>query len=137
VGRDAEVSVADQAAQGRTPPPPRRSAKYTDSRYRARREERLARDHRVCVFCKAPATTVQHVTYRRAGGDEAVEDLRSLCRLCHDAVTMVEYGMNMGVERIDPEDPRWRDLIITKRQEIIKFRSLHTRRRRLSPEEVE
>ena len=58
------------------------------------------------------------------------EDLRSLCRLCHDAVTMIEYGLGMGLDRINPEDPQWRDRIIEKRDEIIKFRSLETRRRR-------
>ena len=73
--------------------------------------QRLERDCNLCVFCKTPATTVQHVTYRRAGkGDETQEDLRSLCRLCHDAVTMIEYGLGMGLDRINPEDPRWREL---------------------------
>ncbi|MGA2501804.1 MAG: hypothetical protein ABSH20_29025, partial [Tepidisphaeraceae bacterium] len=64
-------------------------------------------------------------------------DLRSLCRLCHDAVTMIEYGTGMGLDRINPEDPMYRDQIIQKRAEIIAFRSLETRRRRLEPEEVE
>jgi len=80
---------------------------------------------------------VQHITYRRAGGNESRNDLRSLCRLCHDAVTMIEYGMGMGLDRINPEEPRWRDLISEKREEIIKFRSLETRRRHLVAEEVE
>jgi hypothetical protein len=80
---------------------------------------------------------VQHVTYRRAGGDEIPDDLRSLCRLCHDAVTMIEYGHGMGLDRIDPSDPRWRADITEKRGEIIAFRSLETRRRRLAAEEVE
>ena len=91
----------------------------------------------MCVFCKSPATTVHHVTYRRAGGEETDGDLRSLCRLCHDAVTMIEYGLGMGLDRMNPEEPRWRDDIIAKREEIIRFRSLETRRRRLSAEEVE
>jgi hypothetical protein len=50
---------------------------------------------------------------------------------------MIEYGYGMGLDRINPEDPKWREAIIQKRQEIIRFRSLETRRRRLSPEEVE
>ena len=98
-------------------------------------------DRYACVFCKAPlegrGATVQHVTYRRAGGSETLDDLRSLCRLCHDAVTMMEYGLGMGLDRINPEEPRWRDEIIRKRDEIVAFRSLETRRRRLAPEEVE
>ena len=81
--------------------------------------------------------TVQHVTYRRAGGNETLDDLRSLCGLCHDSVTMIEYGLGMGIDRINPEDQRWRNLIIQKRDEILQFRSLQTRRRRLTAEEEE
>ena len=73
------------------------------------------------------------VTYRRAGGNEELADLRSLCRLCHDAVTMIEYGEGMGMDRINPEDPHWRDPIIEKRREIVAFRSRETRRRMLEP----
>lgn len=111
-------------------------ADYTNSEYKKRREERLKHDKHLCVFCKSPANTVQHVTYRHAGGEERIEELRSLCRLCHDAVTMIEYGLNMGLDRINPEEERWREQIIRKRKEIIRFRSLETRRRRLQPEEV-
>ncbi len=58
-------------------------------------------------------------------------------RLCHDALTMIEYGLGMGLDRINPEEARWRPGIIQKREEIIRFRSLETRRRRLQREEVE
>ncbi len=136
-GADGEVSIAVRPAQTPTPRPPRPRANYGNTAYRKVRQERLDRDHHLCVFCKNPATTVQHVTYRRAGGEETDDDLRSLCRLCHDAVTMIEYGMGMGLDRIDPCDPTWRDRIIGKRGKIIAFRSLKTRRRRLSAEEVD
>ncbi len=133
-GQDIDVGSARQRA---TPAPPRPRANYGNTEYRRRRQQRLDADHGLCVFCKLPATTVQHVTYRRAGGNEAQNDLRSLCRLCHDAVTMIEYGMNMGLDRIDPCLPLWRERITQKRDEIIAFRSLETRRRRLQAEEVE
>ncbi|MGA9750923.1 MAG: type I-E CRISPR-associated protein Cas5/CasD [Acidobacteriota bacterium] len=123
--------------QRRTPPPPRPRADYQNSEYKPRRLARLSEDHHLCVFCKQPATTVQHITYRHAGGEELPDELRSLCRLCHDAVTMIEYGLGMGLDRINPEEPRWREQIIRKREEIIRFRSLSIRRRRLSGEEVE
>jgi CRISPR system Cascade subunit CasD len=123
--------------QSHTPVPERPRADYGNTEYRKRRQIRLDADHALCVFCKAPATTVQHITYRRAGGDETPDDLRSLCRLCHDAVTMIEYGLGMGLDRINPEEPCWRQAIIAKRDEIVRFRSLETRRRRLSAEEVE
>jgi CRISPR system Cascade subunit CasD len=121
----------------RTPAQPRPHADYRNTEYKKRRLERLEADHQLCVFCKSPATTTQHITYRRAGGGEELTDLRSLCRLCHDAVTMIEYGLGMGLDRINPEDPEWRDRITAKRSEIVEFRSLETRRRRFAAEEVE
>lgn len=123
-----------------TPAPPRPRANYRNAEYRKRRAARLDSDAGLCVFCKNTATTVQHITYRRAGGDEAPEDLRALCRLCHDAVTMIEYGQGMGLDRIDPCEPCWRDDILRTRGEIVRSRSLELRRRHLAaeaPEEVE
>lgn len=140
-GQNGDVTTPSQPAQYHTPAPPRSRANYRDAAYRNAREKRLKSDHHLCVFCKAPcegkAATVQHITYRRAGGDEDIEDLRSLCRLCHDAVTMIEYGLGMGLDRINPEELRWRNRITEKREEIIQFRSLGIRRRRLEPQEVE
>jgi hypothetical protein len=137
--RGAVSPTVGEALQGPAPAMPRPRADYTNTEYRKRREERIKADAGLCVFCKSPGPrmTIQHVTYRRAGGDETLEDLRSLCGLCHDAVTMLEYGLGMGLDRINPEEPRWREPIIQKRAEILKFRSLETRRRRLAAEEVE
>ena len=119
------------------PGPLRPRANYTNTEFRKTRAKRLENDYGLCVFCKSPASTVQHITYRHAGGNETLEELRSLCRLCHDAVTMIEYGLGMGLNRINPEDTRWREQIAQKRAEIIQFRSLETRYRHLEPEEVE
>lgn len=140
VGPGGELAASETPTQSETPRPRRPRADYTNTEYRKRRAERLKRDNHQCVFCKTPiegrGATVQHVTYRRAGGEEREEDLRTLCRLCHDAVTMIEYGLEMGLDRIDPELPEWRERIIAKREEIIRFRSLATRRRHLQHEEV-
>jgi len=137
VGADGVVAVMDKPVQNLTPRPQRPRADYGNFEYKRCRGKRLACDHFLCIFCKAPATTVQHVTYRHAGGNERIEELRSLCRLCHDAVTMIEYGLNLGLDRINPEEPCWLVKIIEKREEIIRFRSLETRRRKLAAEEVE
>ncbi|MCX5643239.1 MAG: type I-E CRISPR-associated protein Cas5/CasD [Phycisphaerae bacterium] len=151
VRRDQVTVRVGDALQQHTPPPPRPRANYTNPQWTSEelvevvdertgevtrepfgaRPRRLRRDRGLCVFCKSPATTIQHVTYRRAGGNEAQEDLRSLCRLCHDAVTMIEYGLGMGLDRIDPCDVRWRDDILRTRGEIVRFRSEETRRRAL------
>ncbi len=153
----AVVLAKSDPLQHVCPPPARPRANYSDAAWtseslvevkdektgkvmmepKGMRPRRLRRDQGLCVFCKQPATTVQHVTYRHAGGGERIEELRSLCRLCHDAVTMIEYGLGMGLDRINPEDPQYRDRIIQKRKEIIEFRSLETRRQRLKPKEVE
>ena len=137
--RGAVVPIIGNHLQEPNSAVPRPRADYKNSEYRERRKERIQADAHLCVFCKSPGPrmTTQHITYRRAGGSETLEDLRSLCGLCHDAVTMLEYGLGMGLDRIDPEEPRWRELILQKRAEILKFRSLETRRRHLSAEEVE
>ena len=145
---------AGRPLQYRTPSPSRPRAGYGTKAYDKIRGKRLDLDHHLCVFCKVPlrkyTATVQHLTYRHAtsedylaaSGDEDLKkerltELRSLCRLCHDAVTMIEYGLGMGLDRINPEDPRWRAGIIEKCKEIVAFRSLETRRRKLAAEEVE
>jgi CRISPR system Cascade subunit CasD len=138
VMRDHVTVQVGDALQRHTPPPPRPRASYGNTEYKKRRVQRLESDHGLCVFCKNRATTVQHVTYRRAGGKETQDDLRSLCRLCHDAVTMIEYGLGMGLDRINPEEPRWRNDILRTRDEILQFRSEERRRRALrsAPEKV-
>lgn len=135
-GPDGEVQKSPPPGETELERAPRPRADYTNSQYRIARAARLAADHSLCVFCKAPAETVQHITYRRAGGKELPEDLRSLCRLCHDAVTMLEYHLGMGLDRVNPEDPRWRPEILRRRRQIVECRSLETRRRRLAGEEA-
>lgn len=137
ISENGDVSISVKPLQNKTPRPLRPRADYSNTKYKEIRKKRLDQDHHLCVFCKSPGNTVQHVTYRHAGGSEDIEELRTLCRLCHDAVTMIEYGQGMGMDRINLEDEKWRDLIIRKRGEIIIFRSLETRRRRLEAEEVE
>lgn len=137
INAHGQVKISREQLQNKTPRPPRPRANYTDSQYQRARNQRLKDDQELCVFCKMFATTVHHITYKRAGGDEHHGDLRSLCRLCHDAVTMLEYGTGMGMDRIDPCLPEWRNAIIRKRDAIVKFRSIESRRRRLEPEEVE
>jgi len=151
VMRDCVTVTVGDAVQQHAPSPPRPRADYTKAEWTSEklvdivdektgqitrepvgmRPRRLRRDHGLCVFCKSPATTVQHVTYRHAGGDERIEELRSLCRLCHDAVTMIEYGLGMGLDRIDPCEPCWRNDILRARDEILRFRSEESRRRAL------
>lgn len=103
---------------------------------------RMATDHYLCVFCKAPAEEVHHVSYENYG-HETDDDLRSLCRTCHRACSMLEYGHDMRLHRVDPMDAnatqrsrilnqierllnegrpdRWRELLTASRAEKNEF----------------
>lgn len=76
---------------------------------------RRKHDNGLCVFCKSPAQHIHHITYARKGREE-LQDLRSLCKRCHDAITFLEY--RDGDVRIDPCDVNWRDRINFTRREI-------------------
>jgi CRISPR system Cascade subunit CasD len=91
------------------------------------RPSRLKLDNHLCVFCKLPATEVHHVSYENAG-HETDQDLRSLCELCHDACTMLEYGHDMGAKRVDPADPAQRPLILHQIQRLLQERRSGQRR---------
>ena len=70
----------------------------------AMRHRRMT-DHDLCVFCGAPAEEVHHWTYENYG-HETDDDLRSLCRLCHLACSMLEYGHDMRRHRTGSNRPR-------------------------------
>lgn len=52
------------------------------------RKQRLEKDRYRCVLCPAPARDVHHLDYSRRGFEE-MEDLRSLCRPCHETAHTV------------------------------------------------
>jgi len=95
--------------------------RYRGKHWKAMRNARSKQDDYRCVFCGVPSLPVHHVTYERSN-EESIEDLRSLCRQCHDAITMLETERNMRKIRIDPLRPEYRDLVIRKRDEILKNR---------------
>jgi len=116
------------------PPEPNRRPATTWPGWDRRRKDRLDHDHGLCVFCKSPATQVHHVTYERIG-DEHREDLRSVCRVCHDAMTLLEYADGMTGERIDPCDSRHREAVLAQRNNILAHRDRLRRNRALRAEE--
>lgn len=93
------------------------------------RPSRLKLDNYLCVFCKSPAAEVHHVNYEN-DGRETDSDLRSLCKLCHDACTMLEYGRGMRSHRADPSDPDQRLMILHQIERLLKERR-HGQRHRL------
>ena len=51
------------------------------------RLERLVLDRNQCQRCKSPRfVTVHHIVPRDQGGSDAIENLITLCRECHDEV---------------------------------------------------
>lgn len=67
-----------------------RFAKYTEylssNAWALKRKEVLFRDENLCQICKEkPAEQVHHKTYVRLY-DEALEDLISVCKICHDEI---------------------------------------------------
>lgn len=100
-----------------------------------RREQRLAHDSWRCVFCKQPAVDVHHASYERVGHEDIENDLRSVCRVCHDAITLLEYAAGMGSVRIDPCDPKNHPAITAQRTSILKHRDRLRRKRALRTDE--
>lgn len=65
-----------------------------DARWRSRRREHLEREP-WCRFHLAqgqrvPATEVDHILPRRAGGSDDHDNLRSLCKSCHSRRTAID-----------------------------------------------
>ena len=106
---------------GRTP------VNYASAQWKTVRAERLAADFGLCVLCKSPAAEVHHVTYENVGA-EKLEDLRSVCRNCHDACTQLEYGLDLRLHRIDPADPAQREAILNQVNRLLSDRRLGRRR---------
>jgi len=100
---------------------------YASDQWKTIRRSRLEFDNGLCVFCKSAAEEVHHVTYENAG-QERLEDLRSLCRLCHDACTQLEYGQDMRMTRVDPVDPAQRETLLRQISVLLTSRRLGRRR---------
>jgi CRISPR system Cascade subunit CasD len=87
------------------------------------RQDRLQFDNYLCVFCKSPAIDVHHLDY----ADVRRGTLRSLCKICHDACTMLEYGHDTR-RRIDPSDPEQRPVILQQVTRLLTERRQNRRR---------
>lgn len=44
----------------------------------------VLQEERACAFCGAPSVTVDHIVPVSRGGSHARENLRALCKPCHD-----------------------------------------------------
>ena len=117
------VGEATQPLQRR----PHRGDPYSKHFREVARPSRLKLDNHLCVFCKSPATVVHHVSYENAE-HETDADLRSLCEICHDACSMLEYGKYMRARRVDPSDPDDRQMILDQIERLLRERRFGQRR---------
>ena len=116
------VSVGEQTLKLRSEPFVRREP-YGPEWDNLKRERRKL-DGDLCVFCKCPAWQVHHLDYR----DVRLETIRSLCKICHDACNMLEYGSDMRAKRIDPSDPAQRTSILDQINRFLRERRMGRRR---------
>jgi len=116
-----------EATQKPASRPGMRRVDYSSSQWKAARDSRLKYDNYLCVFCKSPAEEVHHVGYPNVGC-ETDSDLRSVCKICHDACTILEYSHDMRAQRIDPSDPEQRPAILHQITRLLAERRLGRRR---------
>jgi 5-methylcytosine-specific restriction enzyme A len=84
-GRDGFVGLRGQPGYG--------------SAWRRVRATVLERDGYRCQVCGRPATDVDHIVRRRAGGTDDSANLRSLCSSCHHTRTSSDGGQATAKRR--------------------------------------
>jgi CRISPR system Cascade subunit CasD len=131
VVEDHVTVTVGEPTQKLPPGPFPRRVDYNSPQWDAARASRLKLDHGLCVFCKSPAVEVHHVSYENVGY-ETDTDLRSLCKICHDACTMLEYGHDMQAHRVDPSDPDQRQTILRQIKRNVAEQRLGQRRELLA-----
>lgn len=73
----------------------------------------FARDGGRCVYCRAPATSIDHVLPRSRGGQHVWENVVSCCRRCNHQKAdriITELGWRMPHQPHAPTGPSWRVL---------------------------
>jgi 5-methylcytosine-specific restriction endonuclease McrA len=73
----------------------------------------FARDGGRCVYCAAPATSIDHVVPRSRGGQHVWENVVSCCRRCNHAKAdraLGELGWKVHPAPRAPSGPAWRVL---------------------------
>ena len=73
----------------------------------------FARDGGRCVYCDAPATSLDHVVPRSRGGQHTWENVVSACRRCNHLKadrSVADLGWRMRQQPFRPTGPAWRIL---------------------------
>ena len=94
-----------------------RLTRYVRVPYRANvpltRRAVFARDGGRCVYCRAPATSIDHVLPRSRGGQHVWENVVSCCRRCNHTKAdrvIAELGWRMPQQPVAPSGVSWRVL---------------------------
>jgi 5-methylcytosine-specific restriction endonuclease McrA len=95
-----------------------RLTRYVRIPYHARsvpltRRAVFARDGGRCVYCDAPATSLDHVVPRSRGGRHVWENVVSCCRRCNHAKgdrVIADLGWRLHQQPTAPTGPSWRIL---------------------------
>jgi 5-methylcytosine-specific restriction endonuclease McrA len=94
-----------------------RLTRYVRVPYRAHvpltRRAVFARDGGRCVYCSAPATSIDHVIPRSRGGAHTWDNVVSCCRRCNHAKAdrgLMELGWRMPRQPRAPTGTAWRVL---------------------------
>ncbi len=84
--------------------------------WRRLRDKVMARDGWLCIPCRksgrmTPASEVDHIIPVAKGGDDAMKNLRAICRDCHDRITqdqaMEGRRKQAGVNKIQIGPDGW------------------------------
>lgn len=83
---------------------PRRGSRHErgyGSEWERTRQRILRRDNGLCQVCLSrgqytPASQVDHITNKAAGGTDADDNLQAICRPCHRAKTAAEARQGRG-----------------------------------------
>jgi 5-methylcytosine-specific restriction endonuclease McrA len=73
----------------------------------------LARDGHRCVYCSAPATSLDHVVPRSRGGEHVWENVVAACGRCNHVKgdrTVSDLGWRLGAKPHAPSGAAWRIL---------------------------
>jgi len=81
----------------------------------------FARDGGRCVYCAAPATSIDHVIPRSRGGAHAWENVVSACHRCNHMKAdkpLKELGWRLRQLPREPVGSAWRVLGATRAEEV-------------------
>jgi len=92
---------------------------YSNTHWFNIRKQVLKRDRNTCHSCKGSFKTkdlqVNHIKFRQLGGSDALENLETLCRVCHGVTDAIRLKELLGDDKARMRDYKFKDGTITKK----------------------